>query len=52
MIDWKREAIGLATIVIRYNKMKFHSDMKLAEKMAKELIKLGKEEDKKNALRN
>ena len=46
MIDWKRRCLELADVVKRYRTYSFNSDIKIAEKMAQELIELGKREDK------
>ena len=51
MIDWKQKALELAEVVNRYQIKKFHSDMKLAGELAKELIELGKKERKENVNR-
>ena len=46
MIDWKQRCLELAEIVNRHRKDRLHRDMQQAWEMAKELIRLGKVDDK------
>ena len=46
MINWKEACLNFARVVDRHRKGRMHSDMKLGWEMARELIELGKREDK------
>jgi hypothetical protein len=52
VIDWKKKGLELAEVVNRYRIKRFHSDMKLAGELARELIELSKKEREENAARN
>lgn len=46
MIDWKSRCLELAEVINRHRKDRMHGDMKLGWEMAKELLELGKRDEK------
>ena len=50
MIDWKRKCIELATAVRKHEKERMIVDKKQAWIMARELLKLAKEDDTEQAI--